>query len=353
MLAAVLKDYGKLILDEIEKPAPGPGEVVVRVRACGICGTDHKAVRGKRTNVDFPVILGHENSGVVDAVGTAVEIFRPGDQVIVAPIGGCGVCRHCRMGDVHFCEDSYTTGGEGAPVTLNGGFAEYMAVPAALLYRKPPGVSFEAAAMTEPVSCAWKAVIDYSAVKLGEDCVVIGVGGIGLLCLMLCIRAGAGRVIAVDTSQRALDKARELGATHVFDAEDGDVRSMIGRALPDGPDFVIEAAGAPAAVELALSLRRRGTRVNIFGTTTPAPVEIDAGALNNMESVIEASFSTTPKAMMQSILLMERGVIDPAQIVTHTFGLEDIHEAFAVMDSAERGKVVIVQGEEIRDHPEP
>lgn len=343
MLAAILKDFENLVLEDIEKPEAGPTEVLVKVRASGICGTDHKALRGKRRNVEFPIILGHENSGVVDSVGASVKNFKPGDEVIVAPIGGCGVCRHCRMGNVHFCENSYTTGGEGAPVTLPGGFAEYMAVPEDLLYRKPAEITFEAAALTEPLSCAWKALIQYSGVSMGQDCVVIGVGGIGLLAMMLCVKAGAGRVIAVDTSPWALEKARELGAAHAFNPSECDARAEVYRALPNGPDFVIEAAGAKAAVELALSLRRRGTRVNIFGTTTPTPVEIDAGGINNMESVIEASFSTTPSAMMQSILLMQRGVLDTRDVVSHTFPLEKIHDAFEVMDSPERGKVLIVQ----------
>ncbi|MHC4714474.1 MAG: zinc-dependent alcohol dehydrogenase [Planctomycetota bacterium] len=343
MLAAVLKDFENLVVEDIPKPEPGPTEAVVKVRASGLCGTDHKAVRGKRSNVEFPVILGHENSGVVDSVGTAVMNFKAGDEVIVAPIGGCGVCPHCRLGDVHFCEKSYTTGGEGAPVTLPGGFAEYMCVPESLLYRKPGNISFEAAALTEPLSCAWKAVIQYSEIRIGADCVVIGVGGIGLLCLALCVKAGAARVIGVDTSDYALSKARELGATHTFNPAECDVKAEVHRALPGGPDFVIEAAGVKTAVELALSLRRRATRVNIFGTTTPTPVEVDAGGINNLESVIEASFSTTPISMMNAVILMERGVIDPTEVVSHTFPLDKIHEAFDVMDSPERGKVLIVQ----------
>ena len=343
MLAAVLKDFGDLVLEEIPKPEPAATDVVVALKAGGVCGTDYKAVRGKRTNVEFPIILGHENSGVVDSVGPAVKNFKPGDACIVAPIGGCGVCRHCRLGDVHFCEDSYPTGGEGAPVTLPGGFAEYMAVPEALVYRKPPGLSFEAAALTEPLSCAWKAMVQYSRVRFGQDVVVVGCGGIGLLCVMLAAKACGARVIAVDTSEYALETALRLGATHAVNPAGCDARREVYRILPDGPDFVIEAAGVKAAVELALSLRRRATRVNIFGTTTPTPVEIDAGGINNLESVIEASFSTTPVAMMNSIVLMERGVVDPTEVVSHRFPLERIREAFDVMDTTERGKVLIVQ----------
>lgn len=342
MLAAVLKDFENLVLEEVPRPEPGPTDVVVAIRAAGVCGTDHKAVRGRRSNVEFPIILGHENSGVVYSVGTAVKNFQPGDEVIVAPIGGCGICKHCRLGNVHFCEDSYTTGGEGAPVTLPGGFAEYMGAPEALLYRKPAGVTFEAAALAEPLSCAWKAMLRYSGVRLGEDVVVIGAGGIGLLCVMLAAKACGARVIAVDTSDYALETALKLGATHALNPSRCDAAKDVYDILPGGPDFVIEAAGVRPAVELMFALARRATRVNVFGTTTPSEIALDAGGMNNMETRVDASFSTTPVAMISSIMLMERGVVDTERIVSHKFPLSEIHKAFDVMDTPERGKVMIV-----------
>jgi len=349
MLAAILKDVGDLALEDIPKPTPGPTDAVVKVKATGICGTDHKAVRGRRHNVTFPIILGHENSGVVDAIGPAVKNFVPGDEVVVAPIGGCGVCKWCRLGKVHFCEQGYTTGGEGAPTVLPGGFAEYMAVPETLLYRKPAAVSFEAAALTEPVSCAWKAVVEYSGVRIGEDVVVIGTGGIGIFCVMLARRAGAARVVAVDTSDYALETALRLGATHAVNASsreiDGEpgIREEILEILPGGPDLVIEAAGAADAVKLMFALRRKGTRVNVFGTTTPTSLTIDAGSLNNFETRVDVSFSTTPYAMENALLLIERSVIDPREAISHRFPLKQIHKAFDVMDRPDRSKVMIVQ----------
>jgi L-iditol 2-dehydrogenase len=349
MLAAILRDIGNLVLEEVPKPMPGPTDAVIKVRVTGICGTDHKAVRGRRHNVKFPIILGHENSGIVDSVGSAVKNFAPGDEVVIAPIGGCGACKWCRLGKVHFCEQGYTTGGEGAPTVLPGGFAEYMLAPEALLYRKPAAVSFEAAALTEPVSCAWKAVVEYSGVRIGEDVVVIGTGGIGIFCAMLARRAGAARVVAVDTSDYALETALRLGATHAVNASsrevesESEVRDEILEILPGGPDFIIEAAGAPDAVKLMFALRRKGTRVNVFGTTTPTDLTIDAGSLNNLETRVDASFSTTPYAMENALLLIERGVIDPREAISHRFPLKHVHKAFDVMDQPDRSKVMIVQ----------
>ncbi len=346
MLAAILKGVNDLVLEDIPRPSPGPGEVLVKVRATGICGTDYKALRGKRTNVEFPLIMGHENSGVVAEVGPGVGGIAAGDEVIVSPIGGCGICKWCRLGQVHLCRDNYTTGGEGAPVVLPGGFAEYMLAPRDLIFAKPAAISFEKAALTEPLSCVWKAMVEYSRMRAGEDVVVIGCGGIGLLAVMLARAAAGARVVAVDVSDYALTRALKCGATHAMSAAGKDaaaVREEVFEALPEGPDFVIEAAGVAAAVETMLALRRRATRLCIFGTTTPAEVTVDAGSLNNMETSVFASFSTTPVAMTRAIELLERGVVPAEKAISHTFPLADIHKAFDVMDTAERDKVMIVQ----------
>jgi L-iditol 2-dehydrogenase len=343
MLAAVLRDYNKLVLEEIPKPSPGPTQVVVRVKATGICATDHKAVRGKRRNVTFPIVLGHENAGIVEAVGGVVKRFKPGDEVILSPRGYCGLCETCRKGLLHYCADGFSTGGDGAKSVLYGGFAEYMVTEQNNVYHKPPALSWPAAALTEPLSGAWKGVIQYSQLSIGEDVVVIGTGGIGLLCLMVARRAGAGILIAVDTSDFALGNAKRLGATHVLNPTRGQVREEVFGILPRGPDLVIEAAGPIEAVRLMFALRRRGTRVNLFGITTHEEFALDGGDTHFLETRMDASFSTTPLAMTMAIRLQERGLVDPEQIVTHKFPLREIAGAMEAMDRPERNKVVIVQ----------
>ena len=203
MLAAVLKDFNNLVLEEVPVPEPGPGEVLVRVRACGICATDYKAINGIRRNVRFPMVPGHEPAGVVAAVGAHVTHVREGDEVIVQPTGFCGVCPHCRIGLTHYCENSYTTGGDGPEDVRPGSFAEYVLTGANTVYAKPAHLSFDAACQTEPVSGAWKGIIQNSQMAVGDDVVVIGTGGIGMYCLMVA-SAGAGRLIAVDVSDYAL-----------------------------------------------------------------------------------------------------------------------------------------------------
>ena len=341
MLAAVLKDYDNLVLEDVPEPDPGIGEAVVRIRSCGFCATDYKAIKGIRRNVVFPLIPGHEPSGVVAKVGPGVEHFTEGDKVILQPSGYCGVCRHCRSGNTHYCEHSFTTGGDGPPTTWPGSFAEYTKTLAACLFHKPPSLSFDAAALTEPLSGAWKGVIQYSEMQVGDDVVVIGTGGIGLLCLMVAKAAGAGRLIAVDLSDYALANARTLGATHTVNPSTEDAKARVYEILPDGPDLVVEAAGPIEAVRLTVSLLRRGTRWNVFGITTHETFEMDGGLTHFLEARMDASFGTTPKAMTAAIRLMERRLIDTEAIISHRFPLTDIHKAVDVMAGPERNKVII------------
>jgi L-iditol 2-dehydrogenase len=341
MLAAVLHGVNRLILEDVPVPEPGPGEVLVRVRACGFCQTDYKAIKGIRTNVTFPIIPGHEPAGIVAAVGRGVTAWREGDEVIVQPSGFCGLCANCRLGFTHYCERSYVTGGDGPDDVRNGSFAEYMVTGAETLYRKPPSLSFDAACQTEPLSGAWKGVVRNSEMRVGDDAVIIGTGGIGVYCLMVAKAAGAGRLIAVDVSDYALETARRLGATHCVNPRTCDACKAIYAILPDGPDLVVEAAGPIEAVRLMVSLLRRGTRWNVFGITTHETFELDGGLMHFLEARMDASFGTNPEAMIHAIRLMERGVIDTEQAITHRFPLTQIADAVEVMGGAERNKVII------------
>jgi L-iditol 2-dehydrogenase len=253
MLAAVLHDFNDLVLEEVQCPEPtGNGEVVVRIKACGICATDYKAIKGIRRNVEFPFIPGHEPSGIVAEVGPGVEYFRVGDEVIVMPSGYCGYCKHCREGNIHYCENGYSTGGDGASHSWPGAFAQYMKTTERSLFHKPAGLSFDCAAISEPLSGAWKGTIQYSQMQVGDDVIVIGVGGIGLLCMMVARVAGAARLIAIDPSPYARKQALELGASHVIDPVHEDVKRRVYEIIPEGPDLIIEAAGPIEAVRMAV-----------------------------------------------------------------------------------------------------
>ena len=341
MLAAVLTDFNELVLEEVAMPEPGMNEVVVRIKACGFCATDYKAIKGIRRNVTFPFIPGHEPAGVVARVGVGVTNVREGDEVICQPSGYCGFCGPCRAGNTHYCEHAFTTGGDGPADVRPGAFAEYMKTDAKCLFHKPTNISFDAAALTEPLSGAWKGVIQYSQMAVGDDVVVIGVGGIGLLCLMVARAAGAGHLIAVDPSAYARENALRLGATVAIDPRDGRTKEQVYKVMPEGPDLVVEAAGPIEAVRLMVDLRRRGTRWNVFGITTHETFALDGGLTHFLEGRMDASFGTTPLAMQKAIRLMDRGLIDPEAIITHNFPLARIHEAVEVMGQPNRNKVIV------------
>jgi threonine dehydrogenase-like Zn-dependent dehydrogenase len=241
----------------------------------------------------------------------------------------------------HYCERAYTTGGDGPEDVRRGSFAEYTVTGANTLFPKPAGLSFAAACQAEPVSGAWKGLIQYSQLGVGDDVVIIGTGGIGMYCLMVAKAAGAGRLVAIDLSDYALRTARRLGATHTINPSQTDPGAAVAEILPDGPDLVVEAAGPIQAVRLMVSLLRRGTRWNLFGITTHELVELDGGLMHFLEARMDASFGTTPLAMAKAIRLMERGLVDPEQVISHRFPLTEIHQAVEVMASAERNKVVI------------
>ncbi|HUV04353.1 MAG TPA: alcohol dehydrogenase catalytic domain-containing protein [Armatimonadota bacterium] len=342
MLAAVLHDFNDLRLEQIPIPrAEDFGDVVVRIKSCGICATDYKAVKGIRRNVTFPSIQGHEASGAVAEVGPGVSHFKVGDEVIVQPLGHCGFCKHCRVGNTHYCDSAFVLGGDGPDDVRNGAFAEYLLTKESTLYPKPSNIPFDAAAVTEPLAGAWKGVIHHSGMQIGDDVVVIGVGSIGLLCMMVAKAAGAARLIAVDTSEYAIRNALELGATHAVNPAKEDAKKHVYEIIPDGPDLVVEAAGPIEAVKLMVDLRRRGTRWNVFGITTHEKFELDGGLTHFLEGRQDASFGTTTLAMQKAIRLMETGLIDTERIISHRFPLAQIHEALEVMASPEHNKIII------------
>ena len=342
MLAAVLHDFNKLELEQVPRPVPAaPGTVLVRIKSCGFCATDYKAIKGIRRNVKFPFIPGHEPSGVVAEVGPGVTHFQAGDEVICQPSGYCGYCPACRVGNTHYCEHAFTTGGDGPDEVWPGAFAEYMLTKEQCLFRKPAALSFDAAAITEPLSGAWKGLIQYSEMQVGDDVVIVGVGSIGLLCLMVARAAGAGRLIAVDTSAHARAQALALGATHAVDPAHEDAKKRIYEILPAGPDVVFEAAGPIQAVKLMVSLLRRGTRWNVFGITTHETFELDGGLTHFLEARMDASFGTTPLAMQKAIRLQESGLVDLQKIITHRFPLTQIHAAVDLMAGQSRNKVIV------------
>ena len=214
MKSAVFYGQHDLRVEQREMPAPGPGEVQIQVKACGICGTDVHIYEGDKgaAEVHPPTILGHEFSGVVTATGSDVEQFRAGDRVCIDPNGYCGACDFCRNGQVHFCEHM-----TGYGTTKDGGFAEYCVVDASQVYRLGDNTTFAQGAMAEPVACCLHG-IDMCDIEPGHQVVVIGGGMIGMLMLQLAKLAGAARVALLERQGREEELARLIGGAAVTDA---------------------------------------------------------------------------------------------------------------------------------------
>jgi threonine dehydrogenase-like Zn-dependent dehydrogenase len=341
MLAAVIEAVGRMPLQEVPDPVPGHGEVVVAVKACGFCQTDFCAYTGARTNFHPGTILGHEISGVIDEVGPMVDGWAVGDEVVVSPAGFCGRCRWCRTGVHHYCTSGFVIGGEGFEDFWNGAFAERVRVPTSVLYNKPEGVSFSAAALTEPLGGSYKGLIEYTNLRVGEDLVVIGAGGMGLLVSAIAHAAGAGNLIVVDVEDFKLGYARAVGATHVLNSRKCDLKEAVYDILPEGPDIVFEAAGALSAAADTFALCRRGTRVNMFGVIVPGTIPFSPADVHFQETRVDASFSVNPRVMTRSLDLMRKGLVDPSKIITHEIPLREMPRALEAMASPDRVKVVV------------
>jgi len=347
MLGAVLTGVEEMHLRQVPTPRPGPGEVRVRVKACGVCQTDYTGYLGKREQIPYPTILGHEIAGVIDEVGEGTGEWQVGDEVALSPVIPCGRCHYCRIDKANHCRSGIVIGGEGQPTIIDGAFAEYVVVPTIVLYRKPSSVSFEAACLAEPLAGSYKGLIDFSGLRIGDDVAIIGCGGMGLLILMIAAAAGAGRIVALDISDFRLDFARRLGAHLAVNCAKEDAADAVRRFLPRGPNIVMEAAGTLEAASLAFDLTTRMTRVNMFGVIVPGDIPVSPARIHFTETAMDSSFSVTPRVMVKSLELMEKGLVDPGRIVTHRVPLSRIDEAMGLMTSPDRVKVVVVPDDEM------
>ncbi|MHB1033111.1 MAG: galactitol-1-phosphate 5-dehydrogenase [Pirellulales bacterium] len=277
MKALVLKQYMRLDYEDVPTPEPGPDDVLIAVRACGICGSDVHGMDGSTGRRIPPVIMGHEASGVIARVGAAVSGWAPGDRVTFDSTIYCGGCDYCRRGQINLCDRRRVLGVSCDDYRQNGAFAEFVAVPQRILYRLPPELSFERAAMVEPVSIAFHAV-NRTPIALGDSAVVVGAGVIGLFVIQALRRAGCGRIIAVDVEPAKLELARTLGADETVNASAGDSAAEVFRLTGGrGADLAVEAVGIAPTVELAVRCVRKGAAVTLVGNLSakvPWPLQL-------------------------------------------------------------------------------
>lgn len=269
MKALLLKEYMELELADMPQPDIGAGDVLVRVRACGICGSDVHGLDGSTGRRIPPIVMGHEAAGVIERVGKDVRGWREGDRVTFDSTVSCGQCHFCRRGEINLCDNRQVLGVSCGEYRRHGAFAEYVSVPANILYRLPDALSFDHAAMIEAVSIAVHAV-NLTPRALADTAVVIGSGMIGQLTIQAARVAGFGRVYAVDIDDAKLTGARKAGADETFNSTTCDVAAEIAaRTSGRGADAALEAVGATDPIRTAISCVRKGGAVTLIGNVTP------------------------------------------------------------------------------------
>jgi 2-desacetyl-2-hydroxyethyl bacteriochlorophyllide A dehydrogenase len=326
MRAVVWEKPGQVAVTEAPDPAPAPGQLVVEVAACGICGTDVHIADGEFPPTPYPIIPGHEFSGRVVAIGDqAPGDWREGERVAVDPSLYCGYCAACRAGRGNLCANWNAIGD-----TVDGAFAQYVAVPAVNAYRIPDSVSDAQAAMIEPLSCAVHGLRRIGDV-LGQDVLLMGAGTMGLLLLQLLDRAGARSVTAVDRKASRLDAARAVGAAHTAT----DVAELDGRPYA----VAVDATGVPAAIEAAFGALDRGGRLLIFGVTSgDAAVSLSPFRIYNDEITVLGSMAVL-NSFGAAAELMASGAVNTAPMLGIPFRLDQFPEALASVRAGEGIKV--------------
>jgi len=340
MRAAVYYGVGDIRIEEMPKPSPESGEVVLRVRSCGLCGTDLAKYRHRL--VEPPIVLGHEVAGAIESVGAGVGNFKPGDRVILSHHVPCFVCTYCRHGNFSMCPEWQAT------QITPGGFAEYIRVlrPAVAkgMVRIPDEMGFDEATLAEPTACCLRALMRSRLVP-GDSVAVIGSGPAGLLHAQLARHLGAGLVIALDISPSRLEAARRFGADLALDARDEDLEDRIKDATSgEGVDLALTAVGIPAAVDQALRLVRKGGTVNVFAECPPGSmIQLDPNLMYRSEIVLLGSYSSSPRDLRVAARLIASGRVDAKAMITHRLPLGQTQQAFDLALSAGDSLKIVIQ----------
>lgn len=337
MKAAVFYGVNDIRIEEHEMPAVGETDVLIKVKACGVCGTDVHIFHGDKgaADVNPPVILGHEFSGLVAEVGPGVRNFKPGDRVCVDPNKYCGQCDPCRNGLVHFCENM-----TGYGTTTNGGFAEYCAVDERQLYKLDQRVSYTAGAMTEPLACCLHGV-DMCGIKPGSHVLIIGAGMIGLLIMQLAKLSGAAKVAVMELAREKIMQARQLGADLVIDPASCNPAEALANAGFGRIDTVIECVGKTQTISQAIELAGYKATVMMFGLTAPDDVlNLKPFDVFRKELTLKASY-INPCTCGRALDIINNERIDVTSMIAEACGLEKLPQILADPALRARGKYVI------------
>lgn len=340
MKALVLSEYKKLDLVDMERPRPAEDELLIRIQACGICGSDVHGYDGSTGRRLPPLVMGHEAAGIVEEVGAAVQGFRAGERVTFDSTVSCGKCAFCQQGQVNLCDQREVIGVSTPDFRRMGAFAEYVTVPARIAYPLPDNMPFSHAALIEAVSVAVHAV-SLTPIALDDTVIVIGAGMIGLLTLQTASFAGAGRVFVLDVDDTRLELARRLGATRTFNSRDQSAMSdLLQQTNGRGADSVVECVGTAVTVNLAIDSVRKGGTVTLVGNVSPR-VEIGLQSVVSRQIRLQGSCASSGEYPV-CISLMARGAIRVDSLISAVAPLNDGAAWFERLYNHEPGLLKVV-----------
>ena len=340
MKALVLTAYNHLEIQDWPRPEIAADEVLLRVAACGICGSDIHGMDGSTGRRQPPIIMGHEAAGMIVEVGAEVEGWAVGDRATFDSTIYCGRCWYCRRGEINLCDHRRVLGVSCDEYRRHGAFAEFVAVPQRVLYRVPAEVTFVHAALVEPLSIALHAVAR-SGVALGDTAVVVGTGMIGLLVVQALRAAGCGRIYGVDVDAQRLQAACQLGADEGFRSDTLDVKSEVLRRTDGrGADLALEVVGATATVQLALAALRKGGRLTLVGNLAPQ-VEFPLQAAVTREITIHGSCASRGE-YPACLEMIARGRMKVAPLVSAVAPLSDGPQWFQRLHRGGEGLLKVV-----------
>ena len=339
MLRVVVESPGSIVLREVPTPSPGPDEALVSMLVSGICGSDTHAAHGRHPFVALPYHPGHEVVGIVSAVGTGVSGLGIGERVTVEPTLVCGLCKQCRQGRENLCENLrfFGCGYE------QGGMADYFTVPASRLHRIPEGFLNEQAALVEPLATPVHAVRLAGSVDRGlEDkaVAILGSGTIGLLVLAAARHRGARRIVMTDLLPAKRARALRLGADAVLDAGDDELASAVRSELGESADVVFDCVAVQSTIDAAIAMAAKAGTVVVVGVPTRA-VTVPLPIIQDLQIRIQGSATYLAEDYREALEILAAGKVDPREIVTASFALDEAPGAFAAAASGDQVKVLL------------
>ncbi len=345
MKAAVVTGLNEMSVQNVQDPKIDENGVMLKVKACAVCGSDIRIFHSGNNRVKYPAIIGHEISGEVVEVGKNVTKFAVGDRVAVGADVPCGECAFCEAGIGNNCQINYAMGYQ-----FQGGFAEYIPLNSIVVnygpvHKIPDNMSWEEAALAEPLGCTLNA-LELTPVKLGDVCVVLGAGPIGCMLIEVMKKMGASKTILVQRSRPRLELAMKTVNADVFicSSEENAIDRILEETDGLGADVIFTANPNPAAQQEAILMAKNRAKINFFGglPKDKSKVEIDTNVIHYKELMITGAHGAMPIHHLQAIDLISSGTINVKPFISEIFTLDDVKEAFAAAE-AHRGMRMIVK----------